>query len=536
MAVESWQLLGVLAAALVAFIAYSQSSRKSSQLELPPGPKPLPVLGNVKDFPPDGTPEHLHWLKHKDLYGPISSVTVMGMTLVIVHDKKMAHDLLDQVASKTSGRPSMVMANKLCGYESIVVCQGYNPMFRRYRKFLHQELGTKVSAAQFRDAQESEVSRQLVRALREPERWLEHYKTTAAGTVLQMAYGYIIEPHKPDALVQMVDKMMTEFSLAASPMAWAVDIIPALQYLPENFPGATFKKTARKWRKSIQASAYIPYEFVQRQMAAFTNRPSYVSKLIQQLSTDGKLSQEDEEAVIWTAASLYGAAADTTVITLTSFTLAMLKFPEVQRKAQAEIDRVVGDKRLPSLDDRENLPYIDALVKEAIRWWVVAPMSFPHTTTEEFEYNGYRIPKGAFVLPSVYWFLHDPEVYADPDSFDPDRFLAPRNEPDPTTEGFGYGRRICPGRFFADTSLFLNMAQTLAAFNINKPVDKDGKEVEVDVKPKAGVLTYPTEFHFKATPRSENHVELIKQLEKKHPFEASDAGLLQNPEDFEVRY
>lgn len=135
------------------------------------------MLGNIKDFPPDGTPEHLHWLKHKDLYGGISSVTVMGMTLVIVHDKKMAHDLLDQTAGKTSGRPTMVMANKLCGYESIVVCQGYNPMFRRYRKFLHQELGTKVTAAQFRGAQESEVGRQLVRALREPEKWLEHYKT-----------------------------------------------------------------------------------------------------------------------------------------------------------------------------------------------------------------------------------------------------------------------------------------------------------------------------------------------------------------------
>jgi fumagillin biosynthesis cytochrome P450 monooxygenase len=134
------------------------------------------MLGNVRDFPPSGTPEHHHWLKHKDIYGGISSLTVLGMTLVIVHDKQMAHDLLERMAVKSSGRPKMVMANKLCGYELITICQGYTPTFRRCRKYLHQELGTPVSAAQFRDSQEIEVGRQLFQTLEEPERWLEHCK------------------------------------------------------------------------------------------------------------------------------------------------------------------------------------------------------------------------------------------------------------------------------------------------------------------------------------------------------------------------
>ena len=116
-------------------------------------------------------------MAHKDLYGGISSVSVMGMTLVIIHDKQMARELLEKMAGKSSGRPTMVMANKLCGYESIVLCQNYTPTFRRYRKYLHQELGTAASAAQFRDAQEIEVGRQLVRALKEPGKWLEHYTT-----------------------------------------------------------------------------------------------------------------------------------------------------------------------------------------------------------------------------------------------------------------------------------------------------------------------------------------------------------------------
>lgn len=173
MTITSTIILGVIV--LIGYVAYWQSTQKSRH-RLPPGPKPLPILGNIKDFPPDGVPEYQHWLRHKDLYGGISSVTVMGMTLVIIHDKKTAHELLEQTSSKTSGRPSMVMANKLCGYESIVLCQGYNPTFHRYRKYLHQELGTSASAAQFRGAQEIEVNRHLVRALNEPTKWIEHYK------------------------------------------------------------------------------------------------------------------------------------------------------------------------------------------------------------------------------------------------------------------------------------------------------------------------------------------------------------------------
>lgn len=175
MVVASLLLLGITA--LISYLIYKQSTQKRRR-KLPPGPKSHPIVGNLKDFPPtDGTPEYQHWLKHKDRYGGISSVTVLGMTLITIHDKKVAHELLEQSSSKTSGRPTMVMANKLCGYESIVLCQGYNPTFRRCRKLLHQELGTKVSAAEFRGVQETEVNRQLVRALNEPEKWLEHFKT-----------------------------------------------------------------------------------------------------------------------------------------------------------------------------------------------------------------------------------------------------------------------------------------------------------------------------------------------------------------------
>jgi cytochrome P450 len=119
------------------------------------------------------------------------------------------------------------------------------------------------------------------------------------------------------------------------------------------------------------------------------------------------------------------------VITLTAFTLAMIKSIEVQRKAQEAIDRVVGNDRLPTFGDREKLLYINAVVKEATRWRPIVPMGFLHVATETFYHEGFRISKDALLLPAVWWFLRVPSVYLEPESFDPERFLPPRDEPDP---------------------------------------------------------------------------------------------------------
>ena len=350
-----------------------------------------------------------------------------------------------------------------------------------------------------------------------------------------MTYDYNIEQNKPDVLVGLIERVLSQFSLAAVPMAWPVDLIPALRYIPENFPGFTFQQIARKWRSDVRASGYTPYRFVQRQMAAQNHRSSYVSKLVKQLKPEHEtetLTLQDENAIIWTAASLYGAAADTLVISLTAFTMAMILFPDVQRKAQEEVDRVVGQNRLPNFQDRESLPYINAIVKETLRWWPVTPMGFPHAADADVEYEGHRIPKGAMILPAVWWILNDPDVYPDPKSFDPGRFLSPRNEPDPNMEGFfGYGRRICPGRFFADSSLFLNIAQSLATLKFEKAIDPDGKEIDIDVTPKAGILSYPKDFQFSVAARSPEHADLIRRVSMEHPLEESDAGLLRNETD-----
>jgi len=203
----------------------------------------------------------------------------------------------------------------------------------------------------------------------------------------------------------------------------------------------------------------------------------------------------------------------------------MTVFPEVQWKAQEEIDRVVGTGRLPTFEDRENLPYVDAVVKEALRWHPVAPLGLPHVSTEDDTYNGYFIPKGAMLIAGIWGFLHDPKVYHDPMSFNPERFLGENPEPDPHTLSFGFGRRICPGKVLADTSTYLTVAQSLAVFNITKLVE-DGRTIEPDIKFLPGIISHPAPFQTDIKPRSPEHEKLIRAVEVEHPWEESDSKYL----------
>ncbi|KAI0274196.1 cytochrome P450 [Russula aff. rugulosa BPL654] len=157
--------------------------------------------------------------------------------------------------------------------------------------------------------------------------------------------------------------------------------------------------------------------------------------------------------------SMYIAGLDTTVSSMSSLFLALVLFPHVQRRAQAELDVVVGRDRLPTFDDRPRLPYIEALCKELMRWNMVTPIGLPHSSTTDDIYKGFFIPKGSIVVANAWAILHDPETYPDPEEFKPERFL---NEDGSVREDpalslvFGVGKRICPGRHLVDSTVSLS--------------------------------------------------------------------------------
>jgi cytochrome P450 len=358
----------------------------------------------------------------------------------------------------------------------------------------------------------------------------------AGAIILKVAYGYSVEKETPDPLVLLVENMMANFSQAVAPLAWLVDAIPAIQYLPDWLPGMSFKKTALQFREVNQMAAGIPFSFTKEQMALHSNRVSLASKLITTYGDDKdgfKLKAEDEEQMKWALGALYGGGADTIVSSLASFILAMMKFPHVQQRAQQEIDQVIGPDRLPQFEDLEKLPYVDAVAKEAIRWFPVGPLGVAHLTDSDLEYRGYHIPKGTIIVPSVWWFLHDPQVYHDPESFDPTRFLTPRDEPHPENHAFGFGRRICPGRYLAESNLFLSIAQLLATFDIEKDLDKNGIPIEPVAKSVTGLIDHPQPFSYRISPRSPKHEELIRNACLKYGTAVGDSHKLKEKQYIE---
>lgn len=145
-------------------------------MALPPGPAGLPIIGNVLDLPPKGEPEYKHWLPFKDKYGLISSVTVLGQTMIILHSRRAVIDILENTSLKTSGRPSFTFAS-MCDFERILSFKQYTPTWRKHRRMLHQEMGTKTIASQFQDIQDIESRRLLFKILKDPQALSPHIKT-----------------------------------------------------------------------------------------------------------------------------------------------------------------------------------------------------------------------------------------------------------------------------------------------------------------------------------------------------------------------
>ena len=184
------------------------------------------------------------------------------------------------------------------------------------------------------------------------------------------------------------------------------------------------------------------------------------------------------------------AGSETTSSTLMWWTLAMVAFPQVQRRAQAELDAVVGCTRLPTFADAPHLPYVRAIIKEVLRWRPPVPLGVLHKATEDDWYDGMFIPKGATCVANVWQCNHDRAIFGDDaDEFRPERHLDDKGELEPgpietNQEGhasFGFGRRICVGKHLANDALFIHTAKILWTANLECVKDENGRDVLPDI-------------------------------------------------------
>ncbi|QKD59379.2 cytochrome P450 [Fusarium oxysporum Fo47] len=397
-----------------------------------------------------------------------------------------------------------MMAGEMVGWENSLGFSPYNDRFRTYRKNMARIIGSKRAAAKYDRLQEAEVAHFLLHVLDDPERFMDHIRKEAGSVILKIAYGYTAEPSKEDILIKMAGQAMDDVTAAGVPGAFLVDILPLLRYVPDWVPGANFKRLAKKWSSELDDLTEKPYAFVKHQHASGKQDNSFVSRLLEV----GDSTEEARFTTKWSALSLYAAGADT-------------------KKAQEEIDGVIGNERLPNCSDRQSLPYVNAIVNEVLRWHPVAPMGLPHTSTVDDVFEGYFVPKDALIMPNIWYFAHDPEVHHEPMRFNPERFLSTdgnQPEQDPHMYTFGFGRRVCPGRVLADNALFLNIAQSLAVLHIRK--DENGAQPELLFTP--GMISHPEPFKAAITPRSPHHEQLIRSLEQEYPWEQSDGHIIEN--------
>ncbi|KAI0060742.1 cytochrome P450 [Artomyces pyxidatus] len=505
------QILNVLLAGAALYLVKKLTEKKPPGRRIP-GPKGLPIIGNLLDVPQED--EYRVFSAWQKKYGDIFQMNVLGQPLIILNSPKLCVEMLNKKSLIYSSRPHLPMACDLVGWKDVLVLLPYNDKFKACRRMMQSVIGTRSSVDQFRNTLEAESQHMVRRLINEPENFVGPVRKAVGSIILMISHGYKVKS-ETDSLVRVADEATDQLGVLLSPGMFAVDLLPFLRYIPEWFPGGSFHKVAREWRHTLFDLTDKSYEFVLEQMAAGTAVPNFVTNLL-----EGKknLSAQETEEIKWAASSLYSGGADTPVSAMSSFFLAMTMYPEVQKKCQAEIDSIVGTDRLPTFSDRDSLPYIATMIKEVIRWGPTTPLGAPHCLERDDVHDGYFIPKGSIILANIWHFLHDPEVYPDPMKFDPDRLIASPGKPaqmDPFDVCFGYGRRACPGNQLAQSIMYIFAASILSVFNIEK-VSINGVVQEPSHEFTSGVLVRPKPFKCILKPRSAKAEALIRSLDDFH--------------------
>ncbi|KAJ7251396.1 cytochrome P450 [Mycena rebaudengoi] len=481
--------------------------RRSSRLPLPPGPAKLPLVGNLF-----GLPSSFEWETYmkwsKDYASDIIHIGVAGTSIIVLSSVDVAFDLLEQRSAIYSDRP--VEIPSIPKDFKHVNIKDREHRWRERRRLLHSSFHM-VAARRFRPQQRSAAHALLRRLLEDPDgEIMAHIRHMNGSMIMSIAYGIDSLPSN-DPYMKNAEAVAAALLEASVPGRYLVDSLPILKYVPDWFFGAGFKREAKYWKCRTEDMVRLPFGVTKRLVAEGTAPASFAADKLQEMDEDQ--DREHQEKVIEdTTGIMYIAGFDTTTAAIGTFILAMLAYPDVQKKAQKEIDAVVRTGHLPNFDDEESLPYISAIVKEVLRWRPVTPIAVPHFVAEEDVYRGYRIPARSIVIPNTWAMLHDEVAYPDPYSFNPDRFMI-NGQLNPAVRdpeiAFGFGRRVCPGRHMAQSTLWVTIASLLAVFDINKAIGEDGKVLEPSYEYHSSVVAMPLPFKCSIKPRSKESVALI---------------------------
>ncbi|KIW96445.1 uncharacterized protein Z519_03514 [Cladophialophora bantiana CBS 173.52] len=479
---------------------------------LPPGPFPVPLFGNFFQIPK--VKPWIDFEKWSEYYkDPMITIWQGHRPTIMCNDIWTISDLLDKRANIYSSRPHMIaMGDMINATDSNQVCLVYGDKWRLHRRLMHSATGSQaIRPWRVIQANESKV---LVRDLLDrPDDFVMSVERYSCSIVSIIGWGRRIDKIN-DYVAQMALKSMEGVDLII-PGLFIVESIPFLAKLPKwldwiyPMPGKMNNFARHMQRQILELLSYfvaLSKEGAQAPEDNFAKR----------LFKEQEQSHIADEEISSLTSNLIGGGVDTTSGTIISFILAMCVFPDKLKKAQEELDQVVGQDRVPDWSDEPSLPYVKAVVNETLRWRTVTILGgIPHAPIQDDEYRGYLIPKGTPITGNV-WAIHrHPREFPEPDNFRPERYLGELERPYPNKQGhnaFGWGRRQCSGQPLAEQGLFLTIATLLWAFDFKPGLDEKGKEVKLDIfaYTKSENMR-PEPFKARFIPRSKEIENIIRQ-------------------------
>uniref|UniRef100_W5MRC1 Cytochrome P450, family 2, subfamily N, polypeptide 13 n=1 Tax=Lepisosteus oculatus TaxID=7918 RepID=W5MRC1_LEPOC len=456
----------------------------------PPGPKPFPLLGNVFTAVDISEIDKL-----AEKYGPVFSLWRGRENTVFVSGYKMVKEALVNQGENFADRPVVPLFDKVYQGLGLALTNGYQ--WKKHRRFA---LTTLKNFGMGKNTLESfilEENRFLYKAFKEEHGrpFDPHFLLNSAisNVICSMVFGHRFEYNDP-RFQDILRRTDETFLLIGSLRAQLYNVCPSIMKFlpgPHQTVFSNYKKVKAFLKEEIENH---------RKNWDPSNSRDFIDTYFEEMEKkkdDIPAGFHETNLVICTL-DLLEAGTETSATTLRWSLLYMVKYPEIQKKVQAEIDRVIGKERQPSMADRVHLPYTDAVIHEVQRMGNIVPLNVPRMTTKDTTLGGYFISKGTAVITNISSVLFDKNEWETPDTFNPKHFLDSYGKfrKRDAFLPFSAGKRVCLGEQLARMELFLFFTSFLQNFTFKAPEGEDPS-----VKFQLGGILTPRPFKICAIPR-----------------------------------